>query len=269
MQTQQNFVLKCGGSTLAELPAAFFEELKQLQAEGIMPIIVHGGGPAISAMLSKLEIETEFVNGLRKTSEQVLDVVEMVLAGQINKQIVRKITSAGGKAIGLSGTDGGLLEAQPAGSIDEIGYVGEVVRVNTDLLHMLTSNGYLPVISPIGQDENGQRYNINADTAAGAVASAVKSSSLIVITDVPGIMKTVNQERVILPRVTVQQIEEMIASGEIYGGMIPKVKAAIDCIQGDVQEVVILGGNEPNGMTRVLNGEEVGTRIVKSSSVSA
>lgn len=263
MSKLSSFVLKCGGSTLAALSKSFFEELRQLQENGTMPVIVHGGGPAISDMLSKLDIETEFVNGLRKTSDQVLDVVEMVLAGQMNKEIVRKITACGGRAIGLSGTDGGLIEAEPAGDIGEIGYVGDVVSVNTKLLELMIESGYLPVIAPIGLDASGQRYNINADTAAGAVASAINSSKLIVVTDVPGIMKEIDGEKQIMPELSVQQIEEMIETGDIYGGMIPKVRAAIQCIQGDVQEVVILSGQEPNGMTKVLQGENIGTRIIK------
>lgn len=188
----------------------------------------------------------------------------MVLAGHINKEIVRKIFTNGGRAMGLSGTDGGLLEAKPAGAIDEIGYVGDVVAVNTDLLQQVIENGYLPVIAPIGLDRSGQRYNINADAAAGAVASAIGATKLIVVTDVPGIIKTVNGNQQLLPHITIQQIEAMIASGEIYGGMIPKVRAAVKCIQGDVKEVVILSGKEPLGMSRVLQGEEVGTRIRKA-----
>ncbi|GGA43558.1 acetylglutamate kinase [Paenibacillus physcomitrellae] len=257
------FVMKCGGSTLAALPESFFEELGTLQRQGFEPVIVHGGGPAISDNLSKLGIETRFVNGLRYTTEEVLDVVEMVLAGTINKLIVRRIQSAGGKAIGLSGSDGSLLLAKPVAQSHEVGLVGEVTTVEAGILKGVLELGYMPVVAPLGVTEAGQRLNINADTAAGAVASQLGVKQMIVVTDVPGIMRNVNGEKKVLPVVTVQQTEDMIGSGEIYGGMIPKVRAAIDCIHGEVQEVVIVPGSEPKVLSRVLAGEPIGTRIVR------
>jgi acetylglutamate kinase len=258
------FVMKCGGSTLAALPNSFFEDMKRLQDEQIIPVIVHGGGPAISDTLSKLGIETEFVNGLRKTNEAVLDVVEMVLSGQINKEIVRKIQLAGAKAIGISGVDGHLIQAEPVANADEVGLVGDVTDVNAELLQGIIKLGYMPVIAPVGLGaDGGQRYNINADTAAGAVASHLGVERMIVVTDVPGIMKTINGEKKVLPLVTVQEINEMITSGDIYGGMIPKVRAAIQCIQGKVSEVVIVNGAEPEVLSRVIKGAEIGTRIVR------
>ncbi|WP_099093161.1 acetylglutamate kinase [Paenibacillus yonginensis] len=257
------FVMKCGGSTLAALPESFFEELGTLQRQGFEPVIVHGGGPAISDNLSKLGIETRFVNGLRYTTEEVLDVVEMVLAGTINKLIVRRIQSAGGKAIGLSGSDGSLLLAKPVAQSHEVGLVGEVTTVEAGILKGVLELGYMPVVAPLGVTKAGQRLNINADTAAGAVASQLGVKQMIVVTDVPGIMRNVNGENKVLPVVTVQQTEDMIGSGEIYGGMIPKVRAAIDCIHGEVQEVVIVPGSEPKVLSRVLAGEPIGTRIVR------
>lgn len=260
---KQRFVMKCGGSTLAALPESFFADLRDLQAQGIQPVIVHGGGPAISDNLAKLGIETEFVNGLRKTTEAVLDVVEMVLAGSINKQIVRLIQRVGGRAIGLSGVDGGLIQARPVTNHAEIGWVGEVTGVEASIIQGVVDMGYMPVIAPVGVDASGQRYNINADTAAGAVASHLGVSRMIVVTDVPGIMKTVRGEKKVLPSVSVQEIEDMIQTGEIYGGMIPKVRAAIACIHGDVREVVIVDGSEPQILSRVLGGEAIGTRIIR------
>ncbi|WP_025847790.1 acetylglutamate kinase [Paenibacillus ehimensis] len=258
------FVMKCGGSTLAALPKLFFDDLRRLQAEGIIPVIVHGGGPAISDTLGKLGIESEFVNGLRKTNEAVLDVVEMVLAGQINKEIVRKIQLSGAKALGLSGVDGHLIEAAPVANAHEIGLVGDVTQVNAELVQGIVAMGYIPVIAPVGIGaDGGQRYNINADTAAGAVASHLGVERMIVVTDVPGIMKTVDGEKRVLPSVTVREIDEMIASGEIYGGMIPKVRAAVQCIQGKVREVVIVNGAEPEVLSRALKNGGIGTRIVK------
>lgn len=255
------FVMKCGGSTLAALPDAFFLDLKKLQDAGTIPVIVHGGGPAISDTLGKLGIETEFVGGLRKTNEAVLDVVEMVLSGQINKEIVRKIQKCGAKAIGLSGVDGGLIAAKPVANAHEVGLVGDVTHVRAEIVHGIVQMGYMPVIAPVGLGDGAQRYNINADTAAGAVASHLGVERMIVVTDVPGIMKTVDGEKRVLPVVTVADIERMIADGTIYGGMIPKVRAAIQCIQGVVREVVIVDGSEPEVLSRVLGGERIGTRI--------
>lgn len=261
---QSCFVMKCGGSTLAALPDVFFQDLKELQDKGTIAIIVHGGGPAISGTLEQLHIETEFVQGLRKTNEAVLDVVEMVLAGKINKEIVRKVQQQQAKVLGLSGVDGMLIQAAPVANADEIGFVGDVAGVNAELIQGVVELGYMPVIAPIGIDDHGQRYNINADTAAGAVASHLGVSQMIVVTDVPGIMKAVQGKKQVLPSVTVQEIDSMIESGDIYGGMIPKVKAAIKCIQGDVQEVVIVDGAVPRVLSQVLSGQPIGTRIVKS-----
>jgi len=259
------FVMKCGGSTLAALPDSFFEDLRELQETGFQPVIVHGGGPAISDNLAKLGIESSFMNGLRVTTEEVLDVVEMTLAGSINKAIVRRIQGSGGQALGISGEDGNLILARPVANSAEVGLVGEVTEVKAEIVTGILSMGYIPVIAPIGVDPEGQRYNINADTAAGAVASHVKSPQMIVVTDVPGIMSTVEGQKVVLSSVTVQEIEELIASGEIYGGMIPKVRAAMDCIQGSVSEVVIVDGKEPGVLSRVLQGEKLGTRIIRSN----
>ncbi len=199
------FVMKCGGSTLAALPDSFFADLRDLQQEGIQPVIVHGGGPAISENLAKLGIESSFVNGLRVTTEEVLDVVEMTLAGSINKAIVRRIQGTGGLALGLSGIDGNLITAKPVANSTEVGLVGEVTEVRAEIVTGILGMGYIPVIAPIGVDAIGQRYNINADTAAGAVASYVNSPTMIVVTDVPGIMRTVEGQKIVLPSVTVQE----------------------------------------------------------------
>jgi len=261
---EQRFVMKCGGSTLAALPDSFFDDLRGLQENGVKAVIVHGGGPAISETLDKLGIESGFVNGLRKTSEEVLDVVEMVLSGRINKEIVRKIQQSGAQSLGLSGVDGKLIQARPVANADEIGFVGDVTNVNAAIIEGIMDMGYIPVIAPVGIDDAGQRYNINADTAAGAVASHLGVERMIVVTDVPGILKTVDGEKRVLPSATIGEIEAMIASGEIYGGMIPKVRAAIQCIQGRVREVVIVSGNEPGVLSRAVLEGGIGTRIVQS-----
>ncbi len=259
----QRFVMKCGGSTLAALPDAFFEDLRALQERGVQPVIVHGGGPAINETLGKLGIESRFVNGLRVTDEATLDVVEMVLAGRINKEIVRKLAKNGARAIGLSGTDGNMIEAKPVANSDEVGLVGDVSGVKADIIEGIISMGYIPVIAPIGIDGASQRYNINADTAAGAVASHLGVDTMIVVTDVPGIMRTVNGEKVVLPSVTFADIEEMIASGEIYGGMIPKVRAAMSCLHGNVREVLIVDGAAERVLSRAVTEGHIGTRITR------
>lgn len=251
------FVMKCGGSTLAALPDSFFEGLKRLQAEGAQPVIVHGGGPAINETLAKLGIESRFVNGLRVTTEVVLDVVETVLAGQINQAIVERLQAVGAQATGLSGIKGGLITAAPVANADEIGFVGQVTGVKTALIEEVCTEGLIPVIAPLGIDAEGQRYNINADTAAGAVTAALGAQRLVMVTDVPGILR----DGKLLPLVTVAEVEAMIASGEIYGGMIPKVKAALDCLAGGVDEVVIVGGTSVDLVSLVLGGDSVGTRV--------
>ncbi|MCD9022335.1 acetylglutamate kinase [Cohnella silvisoli] len=261
--SNQRFVMKCGGSTLAALPDAFFEDICEMQEKGVQPIIVHGGGPAINETLGKLGIESRFVGGLRVTDEATLDVVEMVLAGRINKEIVRKLQKNGAKSIGLSGTDGNLLVASPIANAQEMGFVGDITGVNAPLIEGIIGLGYLPVIAPIGIDEAGQRYNINADTAAGAVASHLGVDTMIVVTDVPGIMRTVNGEKVVLSQVTFADIEEMILSGEIYGGMIPKVRAAMNCLYGNVKEVLIVDGAMPRVLSRAVTEGHIGTRIVR------
>lgn len=258
------FVMKCGGSTLAALPDAFFEDLRDLQASGVRPVIVHGGGPAINETLGKLGIGSRFVNGLRVTDEATLDVVEMVLAGRINKEIVRKLQMNGAKAVGLSGTDGRLIEARPVANHDEVGLVGDVTGVNAALVEGVMALGYMPVIAPIGIDAAGQRYNINADTAAGAVASRLGVDTMIVVTDVPGIMRTANGGKAALPQVTIAEIEQMIASGEIYGGMIPKVRAAMNCLHGNVREVLIVDGAAERVLSRAVREGGLGTRIVRA-----
>lgn len=259
----KRFVMKCGGSTLSELPDPFYAELVQLRRDGWQPVIVHGGGPAISRALERFGIETEFVGGLRKTTQEVLDIVEMVLSGQINKEVVRRILAVGGDAVGLSGVDGRLLEAEKAESEVDIGYVGDVKTVHTELVERLLQDGFIPAIAPIGIGPDGQRYNINADTAAGAVASGLGVTRLLVVTDVPGILRSDGEGQTVMPVATAADIEQMIEDGTIYGGMIPKVKAALQCLQGGVQEAIIVDGGTPGVLGRLLDGERLGTRIVR------
>ncbi len=249
-------VVKCGGSTLKELSTEFFSSMKLLKEMNLTPIIVHGGGPEINQLLDKLQVKSEFVNGLRKTTTEVLEVAEMVLTGKVNKSIVTKLQIAGISSIGISGCDAALLEAAPINET-QLGFVGQVTKVNGDFLKQLLSLDVVPVIAPIGIDLQGNHYNINADTAAGAVAESMNAKKMIFVTDVPGILK--NNE--LQPVVTVLEIDEMINDGTIYGGMIPKVNAAIKCLQGEIEEVYIMNGK---GSNLITDGQLIGTKIVKS-----
>ncbi|AYB40819.1 acetylglutamate kinase [Brevibacillus laterosporus] len=253
-------VIKCGGSMLEQLPESFYNKLATLQAEGRSIVIVHGGGPAINQMLEQLKIEPTFSNGLRVTDEPTMQAVEMVLSGPINKLVVRKLLHAGGKAWGLSGVDGSLLQAVE--KTQGLGLVGSITVVDQAPLQLLLSNGYIPVVSPIAVSEDGRtRYNCNADTVAGAIASALGAKQLLMLTDVPGIWAE-NElgEKQLLPTVTTEDIQLMMKNQIITGGMIPKVQAALDALAQGVQEVVICKG-EAETLDGVVKGMAVGTSI--------
>lgn len=236
---EQIIVFKCGGSSVNDLSDEFFDNMKALIKAGMKPVIVHGGGPAIKKMLEQLEIEFEFVDGLRKTTEQMMDIVEMVLSGNVNSALTRRVNESGIKAVGVSGTDMNLLQAIPI-DYSKYGLVGEVSYVNVDYLYTLLEQNIVPIISPIALGEDLNRYNVNADTVAGAVASALQADQLIFVTDVPGIL----QEGKLLEEVTTAQIEELIADGTIFGGMIPKVTAAMKGLTSNVKEVMIVNGKK-------------------------
>ncbi|GAA0346603.1 acetylglutamate kinase [Bacillus carboniphilus] len=255
-------VIKCGGSVLEKLPALFFRDIIQLQQGGEwQPIIVHGGGPLISTLLTKLGIPTKFVNGLRVTTEEVLDIVEMVLSGSVNKQIVRQITKQGGRAYGISGVDGGLLQTTPVHNADEIGFVGNVCNVNKTMIEEIVKSEYIPVISPVGMDLEGQRYNVNGDMAAAAIASSLQAT-LCMVSDIPGIYTVVEGKQQLLNQATQTDIENMISQEIIKGGMIPKVRSAIDALTANVPEVVILNGVDTSSLIDFTLGKEIGTKIL-------
>ncbi|GAE35415.1 acetylglutamate kinase [Halalkalibacter akibai] len=249
-------VIKCGGSTIAELSPEFFSSVVKMQESGKHPIIVHGGGPAINQLLQKLDIKSEFVDGLRKTTADVLETAEMVLCGKVNKQVVTSIHQAGGKAVGLSGCDGKLIEVNP---INEgmLGYVGEPTKVNTGLLHSLMELNMIPVIAPIGMNQQGVHYNVNADSAAAAIAKELGAEQLVFVTDVDGILK----DGKCLEQVTAEEIEAYIADGTIYGGMLPKVKAALSTLTDNLESVMIMNGKSRNVGK---DGAVQGTKIMKT-----
>ncbi|OLS36790.1 acetylglutamate kinase [Bacillus sp. MRMR6] len=261
-------VIKCGGSVLENLPRSFYQDLVSIHESGEWtPIIVHGGGPLINSLLKELHIDTTFVNGLRVTNNQVLDVVELVLSGSVNKQVVRNIIEVGGNALGISGVDGCLLKAKPTNQSKTLGFVGEVVEVNQQIITGIVQLGFIPVISPIGIGADGQRYNINGDVAASAIAKAL-GANLCFISDIPGILVEKNGVKRKLNKVSKTAVEELIANQTIYGGMIPKVNAAIDGLVHNIPEVGIINGFEKKSIIDYLNGKEIGTKIVLEEEIA-
>jgi acetylglutamate kinase len=268
----QTLVVKYGGAAQQEpvLKQGFAQDITLLQTLGINVVLVHGGGPQIGKLLEALHIPTRFVEGLRVTDQRTMDIVEMVLAGKINKEIVNFINSAGGRAVGLSGKDGRLLTAQKVEfyrpredeppEIIDIGLVGEVTGVNTELIHTLLSQHFLPVIAPVGVGEQGETLNINADLVAGAVAGALGAAKLILLTDVAGVLDREGQLHSSLTRL---QAVTMMEDGAISGGMIPKIKCCLEAIEEGVAKAHILDGRVPHAvLLEIFTDSGVGTEIV-------
>jgi acetylglutamate kinase len=252
----QTFVIKYGGHAMGDPEAArdFAEDVVLLKAVGINPIVVHGGGPQIGAMLKKLGVESEFVDGLRVTDAETARVAEMVLSGAINKELVSWVAQAGGKAVGISGKDGGFVLAEkverttrdPESNIEravDLGFVGEPKRVDRTILDTISSAGMIPVVAPIGVDETGQTYNINADTMAGAIAAAMGAARLFLLTDVAGVLDKAGN---LLTDLTPGQIANLRADGTVTGGMIPKLETCILAVEGGAEAAVILDGRVPH-----------------------
>ncbi|HEY0106672.1 MAG TPA: acetylglutamate kinase [Rhizomicrobium sp.] len=243
---QKTIVVKFGGNAMAGggTAADFAQDIVLMKQTGIDPVVVHGGGPQIGAMLAKLQIASTFVDGLRVTDQAAIDVVEMVLTGSINKQIVTSINAAGGRAVGLSGKDSTLVLARKLlkNGID-LGFVGEPEKVNPEVLHTVMRSEMIPVIAPIGVGAEGETFNINADTVAGAVAGAMKAERLVLLTDVEGVL---DGDKKLIPRLTVAEARALIAQGTIKGGMIPKIETAIEAVEGGVHAAVILDGRIPH-----------------------
>ena len=248
----KTIVVKYGGHAMGETGVSehFAQDIVLMKQTGIDPVIVHGGGPQIGVMLGKLGINSSFVDGLRVTDAASIEVVEMVLTGSINKQIVSGINAAGGRAVGISGKDGNLVVARKLerknGSGQppvDFGYVGEPERVNPAVLETIISSDLIPVIAPIGVGPKGETYNINADTVAGAVASATAAERLILLTDVEGVL---DREGKLIPHLTVSEAHALIADGTISGGMIPKIETAVEAVERGVRAAVILDGRIPH-----------------------
>lgn len=252
-------VLKCGGSSIDELSDSFFDNVQSLINQGVHPVIVHGGGPAIQSMLEKLNLQFEFIDGLRKTTDEMMDVVEMVLTGSVNPTLSRRLNDHSINAVGISGADMNVLEATPL-DYDKYGLVGEVSNVNVEVLHDLMSKNIVPVISPIAYGKDGNKYNINADTAAGAVAAALNAKQLIFVTDVPGIL----QDGELLEEVTTETVEKLIQNNTIFGGMIPKVKAAMKGLKHNVSEVMIVNGKK----SKMKNKNTLAGTTIKNTKIA-
>ncbi|MFK8035175.1 MAG: acetylglutamate kinase [Hyphomicrobiales bacterium] len=269
----QTVVVKYGGHAMgnASLSRAFARDITLLHQSGVLPVVVHGGGPQIGRMLDKLGIESKFEGGLRVTDKATVEVVEMVLAGAINKDIVSSINSEGGRAVGLCGKDGNLVLAKkltrtmkdPDSNIERIidlGFVGEPVKVDSTVIDMLTQSKLIPVIAPVAPGENGETYNINADTVAGAVAGALSARRLLFLTDVPGVL---DKQGNLIKQLTVSEAKALIADGTVSGGMIPKVETCIDALKKGVSGVVILNGKAEHAVLLELFTEHgAGTLIV-------
>ena len=257
---ESTVVIKLGGHAMGsdEAMDEFARDVALMRQVGVNPVIVHGGGPMINSMLKRLDIKSEFVNGKRVTDAATMEVVEMVLSGIVNSNIVQSITEQGGRAVGVSGKDGGLIICEQEDP--ELGLVGKPTKVNPRLLQDFADKGIIPVIAPLGMGENGETFNINGDTAAGAIAAALKADRLLLLTDVAGVK---NAEGEVLTELTASQIHEMIADGTIAGGMIPKVQTALDALEGGVRAAVILDGRAPNACLLELFTEHGAGSIIR------
>src|SRR5207302_3077195 len=241
----QTILVKYGGHAMGGNGDTFARDIAFLKQVGIHPIIVHGGGPQISNMLQRIGIKSSFVNGLRVTDEATLEVVEMVLSGSINKQLAAEINAAGGRAVGISGKDGGLIRARKLTRNGELGFVGEPERIDNRVLDAFRESHIIPVIAPLGIDADGATYNINADTVAGAIAASVKAARFLLLTDVPGVL---DAKEKLIPELTAAEARSLIASGIISGGMTPKVETCLDAVAGGVEAAVIVDGRVPHAI---------------------
>ena len=269
----KTFVIKYGGSAMAdeELKASFAQDMVLLKYVGINPVVVHGGGPQINEVLQKMGTPTQFVRGMRVTDQETMDIVEMVLAGKINKEIVSLINRHGGMAVGLSGKDGGLIQARKMSvtvasngeppEIIDIGLVGEIVGINPMVINTLDENKFIPVIAPVGAGEQGETYNINADLVAGQLAEALGAEKLILLTDVDGVK---DKKGGLLSTLKINQARKLIQEGVVAEGMIPKVECCIEALKGGVGKTHIIDGRMKHAvLLEIFTKEGIGTEVVR------
>lgn len=268
----KTFVVKYGGNAMTDDPLKenFARNIVLMKAVGINPIVVHGGGPQIGKLLEKLDIESRFINGMRVTNSDTMEVVEMVLGASVNKSIVNLLNLHGGSAIGITGKDGHFIQAKrmkvpkggdgaDANDLVDIGQVGEVTHIDTRVIEALISSNFIPVIAPIGVDKEGNAYNINADIVAGKVAEVLKAEKLMLLTNVAGLL---DKQGNILTGLTTKQVDDLIADGTIYGGMLPKIACALDAVKNGVKSAHIVDGRAENAvLLEIFTDEGVGTLI--------
>ncbi|MBX2808767.1 MAG: acetylglutamate kinase [Cellvibrionaceae bacterium] len=276
--TNKTIVVKFGGNAMVDeaLQNSFARDIVLMKLVGMNPVVVHGGGPQIGALLEKLNIKSSFVDGMRVTDNATMDVVEMVLGGTINKQIVNLINTNGGKAIGITGKDGGFIQAKQvvmtrsaaaapemnASEIIDMGHTGEVTHINVDIVNMLLQSDFIPVIAPIGVGEKGVSYNINADLVAGKIAEFLHAQKLMLLTNVAGLQ---NKAGEVLTGLSAQQVDEMIADGTIYGGMLPKIRCALHAVKSGVASAHIVDGRVSHAvLLEIFTNTGVGTLISRT-----
>ena len=255
-------VIKYGGNAMIneELKMNVIKDVVLLSEIGVKVILVHGGGPEINRTLDKMGKETQFINGLRYTDEETIDVVQMVLAGKTNKDLVKLIMQKGGNAVGISGVDNQLIIAKKHESEDDLGYVGDVDKINPNIIIDMLDKGYIPVIASVCTDEEGHTYNINADTAAAEIAGALGAENMILVSDIPGLLADKDDEGTLIPLVHVYEVNSLIEKGIIGGGMIPKVDCCVRAIRQDVKKAVIIDGRIPHSiLIEMLSKEGIGT----------
>lgn len=273
----KTIVVKYGGNAMTdpELENSFARDIVLLKTVGLNPIVVHGGGPQIGDLLTKIGKQSEFIDGMRVTDAETMDVVEMVLGGLVNKSIVNLINKNGGRAMGLTGKDGNLIRAkkmylektQADGTVQQvdIGQVGEVAGIKTDVLEMFMASDFIPVIAPVGVGDAGESYNINADLVAGKVAEALKAEKLILLTNITGVL---DKNKNILTGLSTQDVDNLIADGTIYGGMIPKISCALEAVKGGVISAHIIDGRVPHAaLLEIFTDEGIGTLITNRKNV--
>jgi acetylglutamate kinase len=270
--TGKTIVVKFGGNAMVadDLTASFARDIVLMKLVGMNPVVVHGGGPQINDLLDKLNIKSQFIGGMRVTDKQTMDVVEMVLGGSVNKALVTLLNRSGGKAIGITGKDGGLIRARKMQlshqtaemekpELLDIGQVGEVQAIDTSIIDTLVASNFIPVIAPIGFDNDGASYNINADLVAGKMAEVLKAEKLMLLTNVAGLQDKAGK---VLTGLTTQQVDGLIADGTIYGGMLPKIACALDAVKGGVTSAHIIDGRVPHAvLLEIFTDEGVGTLI--------
>ena len=271
----QRVVVKYGGHAMGEeeTALAFGRDIALLEQVGVNPVVVHGGGPQINAMLKRLNVQSSFVQGLRVTDSQMLDVVEMVLAGLVNKQVAEAITRAGAIAVGISGKDGGLIRARKlmrtvtdpdtkTETAVDLGFVGEPESVDARVLELMIGADIVPVVAPVGADGNGQTYNINADTAAGAVAEALKAEKLVYLTDVAGVLRDVKNPFSLIPYASADELDKLVEEGVLTGGMIPKISSCTQAVRKGVAHAHILDGRVPHALLlEMFTRDGIGTMV--------